>query len=126
MRFRFVDGQPFTPYDEATSSIKEVWDITQMGISDVNRLNSERLPAYHQLDLRVDKVWYFQKWSLNLYLDIQNIYNFKAETRGFLTVVEDQAGNPLTDPDDPNRYELQSIPNTAGTLLPTIGIIVDF
>ena len=97
-----------------------------MGISDVNRLNSERLPAYHQLDLRVDKVWYFQKWSLNLYLDIQNIYNFKAETRGFLTVVEDQAGNPLTDPDDPNRYELQSIPNTAGTLLPTIGIIVDF
>ncbi len=126
MRFRFVDGQPFTPYDEATSSIKEVWDITQMGISDVNRLNSVRLPAYHQLDLRVDKVWYFQKWSLNLYLDIQNIYNFKAETRGFLTVVEDQNGNPLTDPNDPNRYELQSIPNTAGTLLPTIGIIVDF
>jgi len=126
MRFRFVDGQPFTPYDEATSSIKEVWDITQMGISDVNRLNSERLPAYHQLDLRVDKVWYFQKWSLNLYLDIQNIYNFKAKTRDFLTVVEDQAGNPLTDPGDPNRYELQPIPNTAGTLLPTIGIIVDF
>jgi hypothetical protein len=89
-------------------------------------LNSERLPAYHQLDLRVDKVWYFQKWSLNLYLDIQNIYNFKAKTRDFLTVVEDQAGNPLTDPGDPNRYELQPIQNTAGTLLPTIGIIVDF
>lgn len=126
VRFRFVDGQPFTPYDTLTSSIKSVWDITQMGISDVNKLNSERIPAYHQLDLRVDKVWYFNKWSLNLYLDIQNIYNFKSTTRPFLTVIEDQNGNPLTDPNDPNRYDLQELPNTSGTLLPTIGIIVDF
>jgi len=126
VRFRFVDGQPFTPYDTLTSSIKSVWDITQMGISNVNKLNSERIPAYHQLDLRVDKVWYFNKWSLNLYLDIQNIYNFKSTTRPFLTVIEDQNGNPLTDPNDPNRYDLQELPNTLGTLLPTIGIIVDF
>ena len=126
MRFRFVDGQPYTPYDTVTSSIKSVWDITQMGISDLNRLNSERIPAYHQLDLRVDKVWYFNKWSLNLYLDIQNIYNFKSTTRPFLTVQEDQNGNPITNPNDSNRYLLQSLPNTAGTVLPTIGIIVDF
>jgi len=126
VRFRFVDGQPYTPYDTVTSSIKSVWDITQMGISDLNRLNSERIPAYHQLDLRVDKVWYFNKWSLNLYLDIQNIYNFKSTTRPFLTVQEDQNGNPITNPNDSNRYLLQSLPNTAGTVLPTIGIIVDF
>jgi hypothetical protein len=126
MRFRFVDGQPFTPYDTVTSSIKAVWDITQMGISDVNQLNSQRIPAYHQLDLRVDKVWYFKKWSLNMYLDIQNIYNFKSRTRDFLVVKEDPNGNPLTDPNNPDKYQLQTLPNTAGTVLPTIGLIVDF
>ena len=37
--------------------------------------NTERLPLYHQLDVRVDKRWVYQRWMLNLYLNIQNIYN---------------------------------------------------
>lgn len=36
---------------------------------------SERLPLFHQLDLRVDKRWQFKYWSLSAYLDIQNVYN---------------------------------------------------
>ncbi|MCS6900327.1 MAG: TonB family protein [Myxococcales bacterium] len=36
---------------------------------------SERLPTFHQLDLRVDKRWDFQTWKLSLYLDILNVYN---------------------------------------------------
>ena len=38
-------------------------------------MNSDRLPIFHQLDVRVDKRWIYQRWILNLYLDIQNIYN---------------------------------------------------
>jgi molybdate/tungstate transport system substrate-binding protein len=30
---------------------------------------------FHQLDLRVDKRWVFNKWILNTYLDVQNAYN---------------------------------------------------
>lgn len=37
--------------------------------------NSERLPLFHSLDLRVDKKWKFKYWSLSAYLDIQNAYN---------------------------------------------------
>lgn len=37
--------------------------------------NSERLPLFHQLDVRLDKRWVFDAWQLSAYLDIQNVYN---------------------------------------------------
>lgn len=36
---------------------------------------TERLPLFHQLDLRVDKRWKFKSWQLSAYLDVQNVYN---------------------------------------------------
>jgi hypothetical protein len=38
-------------------------------------VNSGRIDAFHQLDVRIDKRWVFEKWMLNAYLDIQNVYN---------------------------------------------------
>ena len=37
--------------------------------------NSERLPLFHQLDVRLDKRWKFKAWQLSAYLDVQNVYN---------------------------------------------------
>jgi hypothetical protein len=36
---------------------------------------SERLPFFHQLNVRVDKTWRFAAWSLSAYLDVYNAYN---------------------------------------------------
>src|SRR5262249_22787213 len=36
---------------------------------------SERLPLFHELDLRIDKHWRFPSWELSAYLDVQNAYN---------------------------------------------------
>jgi TonB family protein len=36
---------------------------------------SERLPLFHQLDLRVDRAWQFTHWKFSMYLDVQNAYN---------------------------------------------------
>lgn len=36
---------------------------------------SERLPMFHQLDLRLDKRWRFKTWQFSMYLDVQNVYN---------------------------------------------------
>jgi hypothetical protein len=38
-------------------------------------LYSSRLGSFNQLDLRLDKVFTFNRWALALYLDIQNLYN---------------------------------------------------
>ncbi|MGD1847004.1 MAG: carboxypeptidase-like regulatory domain-containing protein [Salibacteraceae bacterium] len=126
VKWRYVGGLPYTPFDEEASSLRENWDVRGQGILDFNRLNSERFDAFTQLDVRVDKTWYLKKWSLNLYVDIQNLTNFQSEEQDFLNVATDEAGNPLIDPNDPTRYQMTRIENTSGTVLPTIGIIVDF
>jgi hypothetical protein len=40
---------------------------------------SERLPLFHQLDIRIDKRWQFKGWRLSTYLDVQNVYNNAAK-----------------------------------------------
>jgi hypothetical protein len=78
MKFRFVGGAPYTPYDVERSATIDVWNIVQQGVFDWDQLNEFRNPASHGLDVRLDKKWYFQKWAVNAYIDIQNIYNFQA------------------------------------------------
>ena len=90
---------------------------------DYDNFNSLRLPASHQLDVRIDKEFYFRKWLLNLYADVQNAYNFKSESAPFYTN-KDTDGNPVTDPNDPNRYVLRQFSSLGGTVLPTVGIII--
>ncbi|MGZ3427125.1 MAG: hypothetical protein ACXVCV_10785, partial [Polyangia bacterium] len=36
---------------------------------------SARLGSFNQLDVRFDKKWTFHRWSLSMYVDIQNMYN---------------------------------------------------
>jgi hypothetical protein len=37
--------------------------------------NSARLPDFHSLDIRMEKVWYFKKASMMVYLNIVNFYD---------------------------------------------------
>lgn len=125
-RWRFLGGAPYTPFDEEASALVEVWDVTGRGVLDYSAINSLRNGAYQQLDFRVDKKWFFEKWNLNLYFDIQNAYNFQLEGQPFIDIVRDAQGMPVLNPDDPTRYELTTLDNTSGTLLPSIGVIIDF
>ena len=126
MRFRFSGGSPYTPYNDTISSLINVWDVNSFGVFDYNQLNGERLKSNHGLDIRIDKKWYWKKVTLNIYLDIQNLYNFQAETPRSLIVVTDENGNKISDPNDPSRYQIKYLENTAGTLLPSIGIQFEF
>ncbi|MGM0576809.1 MAG: TonB-dependent receptor domain-containing protein [Myxococcota bacterium] len=69
-RFRYTSGNPETPIVGATFDADNdtFWPIA-------GRVNSDRSPAFHQLDIRFDKRWVFDAWMLNLYLEIQNLYN---------------------------------------------------
>jgi len=125
-KWRYLGGTPYTPWDMERSAIKTAWDAQGTGYLDYSRFNMIRLKAFHQLDLRVDKSWYYNKWSLMLYFDIQNAYNFKADQQDYLVRVEDGTGKPVTDPNDPNKYLLKTISNNSGTVLPTLGIMIEF
>jgi outer membrane receptor for ferrienterochelin and colicin len=125
-KWRFVGGAPYTPYDFDKSSLKAAWDITGQGYLDYTKFNTLRLKAFHQLDLRIDKQYFFKGWSLMLYTDVQNVYNHKADQPAILIRESDSNGNPVTDPSNPLKYSLKYISGLNGTVLPTIGIIIEF
>ncbi len=125
-KFRLVGGQPYTPYDFEASSVIENYDVANSGILDYAKLNSERFNTYHQLDVRVDKTWYFKKMALNFYVDIQNLYASEATTQSYLIPMEDGSGNKIINASDPTKYNLEEIENTSGNILPRFGVIIDF
>lgn len=125
-KFRLLGGGPYTPYNLLLSAQKIIWDVNQQGFPDYSKVNSERFPISHGLDIRIDKKWFFKKWSLNAYLDIQNTYNFQSTLQPYLAVQKDGNGNPITDSNNSNAYLLKTLPNTTGTVIPSIGIMIDF
>ncbi len=64
LKFRFATGSPYTPFNNN-------------GTQSVINYNIARFKEFHSLDLRFDRRWDFENWTLITYLDIQNIYNNK-------------------------------------------------
>jgi len=126
LKFRFLGGSPYTPYDIDQSALIAVWDVRQQGVFDWSRLNENRNAASHGLDIRIDKKWFFKKWAINVYLDVQNVYNFKTKSQAYLDVEREESGNPIVDPTNPLSYKIREIENTSGTVLPSIGLMVEF
>lgn len=125
-KFRLVGGKPYTPYDLDASSLIANYDVENKGVFDYNRLNSERFETYTQLDIRVDKTWYWKKMSLNFYIDIQNVLSSQADVQSVLLPTLDAGGNKIVDATNSNRYVLEELDRTNGSILPGFGFIVDF
>jgi len=124
-KWRFSGGLPYSPYDLEYSSIKDAWDINGGPYTDYSQVNSIRFSSFNQLDIRVDKRYFFPKWSLMLYLDIQNLFNQKAEQRPYVVREKDANGDYIL-VDNDTKYVLKTIDSTTGTVLPTIGVMVEF
>ncbi len=123
-RWRYVGGAPYSPIDWQLSTNREAWNVKNQAYTDYSRFNSLRLKNSHALDIRIDKEYYFKKWLLNLYVDIQNAYNFKSE-RAPIYTNKDTEGNIIPDANgDATKQGLRVLDNTSGTVLPTIGIII--
>ncbi len=125
-KFRLVGGRPYTPYDFEKSAIIENYDANNQGVLDFSKLNTERFDTFTQLDLRIDKTWYWKKTSLNFYIDIQNALGSESVQQAFLVPVLDANGNKVVDPNDSSKYVLEEVENSQGNLLPGFGFIVDF
>lgn len=70
-RFRLVSGNVYTP---CLSGVQDAVTGSYACVPATTR-NDERLPTYHQIDLRLDRHWYFAQWQLSAYLDLYNAYN---------------------------------------------------
>jgi hypothetical protein len=68
-RFTLASGRPYTP-----PLMPDSFDQNRY-IYDVERFNAERLPAFHRLDLRVDRKFGLLGRNTSLFAEVQNLYN---------------------------------------------------
>jgi hypothetical protein len=106
------------------SSLIEAWDVKNQPYLDYSKFNTLRGNAFQQLDLRIDKSYFFKKWSIMFYVDVQNLTNYKVVGPDILTN-KDVNGKPVIDPNHTDRYVLRGIKNESGTVLPSIGIMIE-
>ncbi len=133
INWRYQTGLPYTPFSESSSLVSN-WEVNGAGIPNYDELNILRTNALNSIDLRIDKKWYFPKWSLNLYLDIENL-NAASVSKPILILDRplDENETPIgsgiiVNPSDPTalqRYKLKSIDDADGTLIPSIGIMIE-
>jgi hypothetical protein len=76
LKYRIAGGQPYTPYEMNASRANYL--LLGQGVLDYTAVNSQRLNIFQQLDLRLDKIINFKRTTLNLYIDIQNVFLFKT------------------------------------------------
>jgi hypothetical protein len=133
INWRFQTGLPFTPFDP-TSSLVQNWTVNNAGIPDWDQINTLRTGAANTLDIRVDKKWFFKKWSLNLYADVENVFaNAVSIPALILDRPLDENGTPiggpvLENPDAPpgeQRFLLKEIETAVGTPIPSLGVMIE-
>jgi len=123
-KVRYLAGFPFTPYDISRSLAE--YPLTGNGVFDYAQLNTLESEAFLQVDTRLDKKWFFPKWTLNLYLDIQNLLQGSNITTGpSFAIRRNPDGTPYTDAQNPFGVPVL-IPQTGSTLIPSFGAIVRF
>jgi hypothetical protein len=69
-RFRYVTG---SPYSEVVGAVYDAPSDTYRPL--YGEVNGARNPAFHQLDLRVEKLWDTGPMELTAYLEVMNVYN---------------------------------------------------
>ncbi len=124
MKVSCIGGAPYTPYDADKSSLVTAWNAQGKPYYDYTRYNEERLPAFTQVDIRIDKTFYLKRCMLGFYIDLQNIAGSKLKQADVL-----MSTGVIKNPDVPiaeQRYVMKSLKQESGTLLPTLGITFEY
>ena len=115
-RMRFLGRTPFAPVDQSATL-----DNYPAIIRDYSQLGTVRLDTFNQIDVRIDKKWNFQKWTFNVFLEVQNILGQRIPEEPTFGLARDGSGNELI---PRSLIQIQGIDNAS--ILPSIGLVIDF
>lgn len=115
LRYRYAGKTPFAKVDQ-----KQTLDNYPQIVLDYSNLGENKLDAFSQLDVRIDKKWNFKKFAFNLFIDIQNVLAQKIPEPTAFGLNRDNDGTII------NPRSLVAVNVAEGQVLPTIGIILDF
>ncbi len=103
LRWVYAGGTPYTPLNISES------ETLNRAVLDENRINAERYPDYHSLNLRVDKRYHFEHLNIVAYLSVWNAYSRKNIATYFWNETKKEQGT---------IYQW--------TLLPIFGVEIEF
>ncbi len=116
-KFRYLGPLPYTPTRTDATAL-QFYTQRGIGLLDFNRVNAVEAGSFSQVDLRLERRFYFTKWNLTVFIDIQNLFNTFNETAPNFTLAR-----------DPNNVAVFSQPlqpvfirNSQSARLPSIGI----
>lgn len=104
-KFRYFTGVPYSTVYRPSENPSNPGTIQNLP----DEYLASRTDAGHHLDIRVDRYFNFRSWTLIVYLDIQNVYNFKIPQRPTYDFWQDKI-----------------IKTSSIGILPSIGISVEF
>jgi hypothetical protein len=91
LAWRYHTGWPVTPVEARFVTDPEDPEEEPELVAVFGRLNSERLPPYHRLDLRASRRWDLRSGGLTFFVDVQNVYN-RRNLAGFDVHLDEDAG----------------------------------
>lgn len=115
LRYRYAGKTPYPPVNEAATL-----DNYPAIILDYDRLGDVRLDPYNVADIRIDKKWNFKKFALDLFLEVQNAFASATPESPSYGLNRDETGK-IVEP-----RELVIVPASDASILPILGIVVDF
>jgi len=114
-RYRFAGETPFISVDQV-ATLENFPDV----MLDFGRLGEGKLNTFSQLDIRIDKKWNFKKLSLDVFIEAQNVLGQQIPQPtefGLNRTIDGTIINPRS---------LVPIEQDSGTIIPSIGVVVDF
>ena len=115
-RMRYLGQTPFAPVDQA-----ETLANYPAIVLDYSQLGNETLDSFNQTDIRIDKKWNFDNWTLDIFLEVQNFFGqsipdvpqFGLARTDTGAIIQPQSLVQITDIDN-------------ASILPSIGVVIDF
>lgn len=75
-KWQYSTGNPYTPVIDAALERHPTTGLpTYRPV--YGDVNSERVPPFHRLDIRINKSFTFDQWEMGVYLELLNAYNRK-------------------------------------------------
>ena len=114
-RYRYLGRAPFVPIN-----LDQTLEFYPAIIKDYSSIGQNRLNAYNQVDIRVDKKWSYTAWSLDVFFEVQNILGNANPEEPNYGLARDETGEVVI----PERL-VQVNTSTSVNVLPSIGLVVN-
>ncbi len=115
-RVRYLGRTPYAPVDQQRTLANY-----PAILRDYSRQGEVSLDPFNQTDLRIDKKWNLKGFTLDIFLEFQNLLAQETPQEPTFGLARDDSGNIQS----PERLlEIQDI--SSNEILPTLGIVIDF